>query len=1031
MSYDEMELDMIGDQRTAMFVIISDTDDTFNFVVAIMYTQLFNLLCDKADDEHGGRLINHKSSMKEFEQVIQIRPQEDAFDDVRMEYAKMLKQQLAKGNNGLVKSKYITFAIEAENIREAKPKLERIESDILNNFKILGVPAYPLNGVERLQILYETFNPDVMTDFQFDYGSMIRTGLNTKDYVAPTSFVFRDRNTFQMGNTIGAVSYLQILAPELTDKMLAEFLDIDKNLIVNLHVQSVDQMKAIKLVKSKVTDINRMKIEEQKKAVRAGYDMDIIPSDLNTYGGEAKRLLEDLQSRNERMFLVTALFLNTAKTKQALDNAIFQTAGIAQKYNCVLKRLDYQQEEGLMSSVPLGVNHIPIKRALTTTSTAIFVPFTTQELFMAGESLYYGLNALSNNMIMVDRKKLKNPNGLILGTPGSGKSFAAKREITNAGREGELIFKHVYDLSGSKKPVKRLWISSLEDSAILDGMQHLRSAEEYRHLAEAAVCRSQADWLVGMNATRAYTTKYFKKLTVGRVQTPTLAMLVERAGQISNFQKEKYFNVELDCDGIPAVKPKIFDPDEAEQLRSRCQGSEAIVNAVKETEKKVKAPRLYDLTTLQREANRIYGMTAKQTLDTAQSLYEKKLITYPRTDSQYLTEDMEQTARNVVRQIYEKYQLTGPFDQPEQPDVKKVMNNSKVTDHHAIIPTMELASCHLDELKSWEEKILFLIAVHTVMAMSKDHIYQETEIEVECQGEIFKAKGKIVLQDGWKLFENCFKNKDRMAIVDPDQEMKERMPKVTQGQTFYAVAAEKTEHFTSPPKPYSEDTLLAAMETAGNKEFDEDTEKKGLGTPATRAGIIEKLIYSQYATRKGKQILPTDDGKVLVEILPDFLKSASMTAEWENQLLLMEYGEIAPEQFMTGIKNMLTMMLNGCDAISEEETRRFQTRESIGTCPVCGSLVYESKTNFYCSNHDCHFALWKENRYLQSMEKAMDKKMAAELLKSGSVHVKDLYSKKKNMYFEADLLMDADETGRVNFSLSFPQKKPKNKSKKK
>ena len=590
---------------------------------------------------------------------------------------------------------------------------------------------------------------------------------------------------------------------------------------------------------------------------------------------------------------------------------------------------------------------------------------------------------------------------------------------------------YVYDLSGSKKPVKRLWISSLEDSAILDGMQHLRSAEEYRHLAEAAVCRSQADWLVGMNATRAYTTKYFKKLTVGRVQTPTLAMLVERAGQISNFQKEKYFNVELDCDGIPAVKPKIFDPDEAEQLRSRCHGNEAIVTSVKETEKKVKAPKLYDLTTLQREANRIYGMTAKQTLDTAQSLYEKKLITYPRTDSQYLTEDMEQTARNVVRQIYEKYQLTGPFDQPEQPDVKKVMNNSKVTDHHAIIPTMELASSHLDELKSWEEKILFLIAVHTVMAMSKDHIYQETEIEVECQGEIFKAKGRTVLQDGWKLFENCFKNKDRMAIVDPDQEMKERIPKVTQGQTFYAVAAEKTEHFTSPPKPYSEDTLLAAMETAGNKEFDEDTEKKGLGTPATRAGIIEKLIYSQYATRKGKQILPTDDGKVLVEILPDFLKSASMTAEWENQLLLMEHGEIAPEQFMTGIKNMLTMMLNGCDAISEEETRRFQTRESIGTCPVCGSLVYESKTNFYCSNHDCHFALWKDNRYLQSMEKTMDKKMAAELLKSGCVHVKDLYSRKKNMYFEADLHMDADETGRVNFSLSFPKKKPKNKSKKK
>ena len=362
--------------------------------------------------------INHYSNMKEFESVIQIQPQNDAFDDVRMEYAQMLRDQLAKGNNGLVRTKYITFGIEAENIREAKPKLERIEADILNNFKVLGVSAYPLNGEERLQILYETFNPEEKVPFQFSYDRILRSGMGTKDFVAPTSFVFKEGKTFQMGNTIGAASYLQILAPELTDKMLAEFLDMNRNLIVNLHIQSIDQMKAIKLVKNKVTDINRMKIEEQKKAVRAGYDMDIIPSDLNTYGGEAKRLLEDLQSRNERMFLVTVLFLNTAKTKQELDNAVFQTAGIAQKYNCSLRRLDYMQEQGLMSSVPLGMNMIPIKRALTTTSTAIFVPFTTQELFMGGESLYYGLNALSNNMIMVDRKKLKNPNGLILGTPG-------------------------------------------------------------------------------------------------------------------------------------------------------------------------------------------------------------------------------------------------------------------------------------------------------------------------------------------------------------------------------------------------------------------------------------------------------------------------------------------------------------------------------------------------------------------------------------------------------------------------------------
>ena len=376
--------------------------------------------------------INQHSNMAEYEKVIHINPQEDEFDDLRMEFAQMLNNQLAKGNNGLMRTKYITFGIEAENIREARPKLERIESDIMNNFKILGVTAYPLNGAERLQIMYETFNQDSKVPFHFSYDEVLRTGLSTKDYIAPTSFVFKNGKDFQMGGTIGAVSYLQILAPELTDKMLAEFLEMDSNLMVNFHIQSIDQMKAIKLVKSKVTDINRMKIEEQKKAVRAGYDMDIIPSDLNTYGGEAKRLLEDLQSRNERMFLVTVLVMNTAKKRQKLDNNIFQVQGIAQKYNCSLKQLDYQQEQGLMSCLPLAMNLVPIKRALTTTSTAIFVPFTTQELFMGGESIYYGLNALSNNLIMADRKKLKNPNGLILGTPGAGKSFAAKREITNA-----------------------------------------------------------------------------------------------------------------------------------------------------------------------------------------------------------------------------------------------------------------------------------------------------------------------------------------------------------------------------------------------------------------------------------------------------------------------------------------------------------------------------------------------------------------------------------------------------------------------
>ena len=376
--------------------------------------------------------INHHTDMRESVKAIDIPSQNDAFDDVRREYAQMLRNQLAKGNNGLVKSKFITFGVEADSIKEARPKLERIEADILGNFKVLDVVAYPLNGVERLKIMHDIFNSDTMQPFRFTYDMVAKTGLGTKDFIAPTSFDFREGKYFRMGKTIGAVSFLQILAPELTDRMLAEFLDRENDMMVNLHIQSLDQTKAIKTLKAKITDIDRMKIEEQKKAVRAGYDMDIIPSDLATFGGEAKKLLEDLQSRNERMFMVTVLITNLAQSKQKLDNMIFQTAGIAQKYNCALRRLDYQQETGLMSSLPLGKNYIPIKRALTTTSTAIFVPFTTQELFQDGEALYYGLNGVSNNMIMVDRKKLKNPNGLILGTPGSGKSFSAKREMTNA-----------------------------------------------------------------------------------------------------------------------------------------------------------------------------------------------------------------------------------------------------------------------------------------------------------------------------------------------------------------------------------------------------------------------------------------------------------------------------------------------------------------------------------------------------------------------------------------------------------------------
>ena len=376
--------------------------------------------------------INQQMDVKEFEKSIDIPDQNDDFNAIREEYRTMLKNQLAKGNNGLIKTKYITFGIEAEDIKTARSRLERLETDILNNFKVLGVQAHSLTGSERLEIMYHIFNQDKVESFQFNYDMLPETGMNTKDFIAPTSFNFSKSQNFWMGKTIGTVSYLQILAPELTDRMLADFLDVESSINVNIHIQSIDQAAAIKMIKSKISDLDKMKIEEQKKAVRAGYDMDVLPSDLITYGEEAKNLLEDLQSRNERMFLVTVLVVNTAEKRQKLDNNIFQVQGIAQKYNCSLKVLDYQQEQGLMSSIPLGLNQIEIHRALTTSATAIFVPFTTQELFQTGEALYYGLNALSNNMIMVDRKRLKNPSGLILGSPGSGKSFSAKREIENS-----------------------------------------------------------------------------------------------------------------------------------------------------------------------------------------------------------------------------------------------------------------------------------------------------------------------------------------------------------------------------------------------------------------------------------------------------------------------------------------------------------------------------------------------------------------------------------------------------------------------
>jgi len=375
--------------------------------------------------------INKYGNLQDFQKAIDIPEQPDDYNSIRREYADMLKNQLSKGNNGLVKMKYITFGIEATSLREAKAKLERIEIDIINNFKALGVQAVALTGPERLSVLHGQMHPDGREKLRFEWADLPKTGFATKDLVAPTSFDFSDSKTFKMGTTVGAVSYIQIIAPELTDKLLSDFLGMDNAITVNLHIKSIDQQEAIKTIKRKITDLDAMKIAEQKKAVRAGYDMEVIPTDIATYGEEAKNMLKELQSRNERMFLVTIIVLNTAPSRSKLENMTFAAAGIAQKYNCALKRLDYQQEQGLMSSLPLGLNQIEIQRGLTTSSTAIFVPFTTCELLMEGQSLYYGLNALSNNLIMADRKRLKCPNGLILGTPGSGKSFSAKREIIN------------------------------------------------------------------------------------------------------------------------------------------------------------------------------------------------------------------------------------------------------------------------------------------------------------------------------------------------------------------------------------------------------------------------------------------------------------------------------------------------------------------------------------------------------------------------------------------------------------------------
>ena len=518
----------------------------------------------------------------------------------------------------------------------------------------------------------------------------------------------------------------------------------------------------------------------------------------------------------------------------------------------------------------------------------------------------------------------------------------------DAGREGELIFQRVYVLAGCRKPVKRLWISSMEDAAIQKGFQTMKSEEEYKNLCMAAVCRAQADWLIGMNGTRAYTTRYFKRLVVGRVQTPTLAMLAERQERIEHFQKEAFYKVALTDGKLTVVSENIANEEAAELLAALCNGSTAVVTQMKKERKKSFPPKLYDLTSLQREANRYFGYTAKRTLDMLQELYEEKLVTYPRTDSQFVTEDM----KDSVEELVEKMPVLLSFVDYGQLGygIKRVINNAKVSDHHAILPTKEAVEKGIADLPADKKNLMMLICQQLVQATGEEYLYEQTDITVKCQEHDFKARGKIPVQMGFKEVEKAFKQLCVKAEPVEEKEKETSIPAgYEEGMRIFPVKAEKTTHYTSPPKPFNEDTLLAAMETAGNKEFDSETEKKGLGTPATRASIIEKLVSSGYAQRKGKQILPSTEGKELVKVMPEYLKSAVMTAEWENQLLMMEKGQITDTQFMGEITSLVRKILEVCREIPEEERRRFQTaREVIGKCPVCDCDVFEGKQNFYC-----------------------------------------------------------------------------------
>ena len=584
----------------------------------------------------------------------------------------------------------------------------------------------------------------------------------------------------------------------------------------------------------------------------------------------------------------------------------------------------------------------------------------------------------------------------------------------DAGREGELIFRLVYEAAGSSKPFSRLWISSMEDAAIREGFADLRPGADYDPLYQSALCRQKADWLIGINASRLFSVLYHRTLNVGRVQTPTLAMLADRDSKIVLFRKEKYHHVRLALEGVEAVSEKIPAMEDAQTIRDTCDGKEATCVSVVREKKAEKPPKLYDLTTLQREANRVFGYTAKQTLDYAQSLYEKKLLTYPRTDSRYLTGDMAETA-SVVLHLAAR---VPPFEAcPEFfPDVLALVNDKEVSDHHALIPTLELEKADVPALPVGERNILLLVCCKLLCAAAEPFVYEAVTATFDCGGHTFTAKGKQVLSRGWRAIQEVFRSSLKEKPEDEDAEGV--LPALTEGQVLEPVSASVTEHFTSPPKPYTEDTLLSAMENAGKEDIPEDAERRGLGTPATRAAIIEKLVSGGFVERKGKNLIPTKAGVNLVTVLPELLTSPKLTADWEQRLNEVAKGQASPEDFMDGIEAMAAELVRKYSHISEDGQKLFQPeKEMVGLCPRCGKPVYEGKKNFACSDRACQFVMWKNDRFFEQRGKVFTSKIAAALLKDGKAKVKGLRSLRTGKTYDGTIVL-ADTGGKyVNYRI--------------